>query len=73
LERCGHKRRQRLRLSTHQRPNRPLLSRSSLTIVVSETGGVESAEVVSGNPVLAKAAISAVEKWKFQPYIRSGI
>lgn len=41
-------------------------------IVVSETGDVESAEVVSGNPVLGKAAISAVKKWKFQPYIRDG-
>ena len=41
-------------------------------IVVSETGDVESAEAVSGNPVLAKAAISAVKKWKFQPYIRDG-
>jgi TonB family protein len=41
-------------------------------IVVSGTGDVEGAEVVGGNPVLAKAAISAVEKWKLQPYIRNG-
>jgi TonB family protein len=43
-----------------------------LKIVVSETGDVESTEVVSGHPVLANAAISAVKKWKFQPFIRDG-
>jgi TonB family protein len=42
-----------------------------LKIVVSETGDVESAEVVSGHPVLAKAAVDAVKKWKFQPFIRN--
>jgi TonB family protein len=42
-----------------------------LKIVVSETGDVESAEVVSGHPELAKAAVDAVKKWKFQPFIRN--
>lgn len=42
-----------------------------LKIVVSETGDVESAEVVSGHPVLAKAAVDAVKKWKVQPFIRN--
>jgi TonB family protein len=41
-------------------------------IVVSETGDVETAEVISGNPVLANAAVDAVKQWKFKPYIRNG-
>jgi TonB family protein len=41
-------------------------------IVVSETGDVETAEVVSGNPVLANAAVDAAKQWKFKPYIRNG-
>ena len=41
-------------------------------MVVSETGDVESAELVSGNAVLGKAAVEAAMKWKFRPYIRNG-
>lgn len=43
-----------------------------LKIVVSETGDVESAEIVSGHPVLAKAAVDAAKKWKFKPYFKNG-
>lgn len=41
-------------------------------LVVSETGDVETAEVISGNPVLANAALDAAKQWKFKPYIRNG-
>ncbi len=41
-------------------------------ILVSETGDVESAEVVSGDPVLAKSAVDAAKKWKFRPFIKNG-
>jgi TonB family protein len=41
-------------------------------IVVSETGDVESTEVISGNPVLANAAVDAAKQWKFKPYMRNG-
>ncbi len=41
-------------------------------IQVSETGDVESAEIISGDPVLAKSAIDAVKKWKFKPFIKNG-
>jgi TonB family protein len=43
-----------------------------IKFVVSETGDVERAEVVSGNPVLAGAALDAAKKWKFKPFIRGG-
>ncbi len=35
---------------------------------VGETGAVESAKTVSGNPVLGKAAEEALKKWKFTPF-----
>jgi len=41
-------------------------------ILVSETGDVESAEVVSGDPILGKSAVDAVKKWKFKPFIKNG-
>ena len=40
--------------------------------VVSEIGDVERADVVSGNPVLASAALDAAKKWKFKPFIKNG-
>lgn len=39
---------------------------------VSETGDVEQVEIVSGDPVLAKAAVDAARKWKFKPFIKDG-
>jgi len=33
---------------------------------------VENVEVISGDPVLADAAVRAVKKWKFKPFIKNG-
>jgi TonB family protein len=41
-------------------------------ILVSETGDVENVEVISGDPVLAEAAVHAAKKWKFKPFIKNG-
>ena len=41
-------------------------------VQVSETGDVEKAEVVSGDPILADAAVRAAKKYKFKPFIRNG-
>jgi TonB family protein len=41
-------------------------------LLISETGDVESADIVSGQPDLAHAALEAMKKWKFKPYIRNG-
>ena len=41
-------------------------------LLISETGEVESADIVSGDPDLARAAMEAMKKWKFRPYIRDG-
>lgn len=39
---------------------------------ISPTGAVENAALVRGEPILAKAAIEAMKKWKFKPYIKDG-
>jgi TonB family protein len=39
---------------------------------VSEAGDVEGVDVVSGDPILSEAAVSAAKKWKFKPFIRNG-
>ncbi len=41
-------------------------------LLISETGDVENVEVVSGDPILAKAAVDAAKKWKFKPFIKNG-
>ncbi len=43
-----------------------------LRILVTETGEVESAEVVSGEEVLRQPALDAVKQWKFKPYVEDG-
>ncbi len=39
---------------------------------IAEDGSVESVKIVSGNPVLTKAASTAVSKWKFKPFTANG-
>jgi TonB family protein len=36
-------------------------------VTVSEQGSVKTTKVVGGNPVLADAAVKAVQKWRFEP------
>jgi TonB family protein len=36
-------------------------------VTVSQQGLVKDTKVVGGNPVLADAAVKAVQKWKFEP------
>ena len=52
--------------------DRQLQGQVWVKIQVSETGDVKSAEIISGDPVLAKSAIDAVKKWKFKPFIKNG-
>jgi protein TonB len=41
-------------------------------VTISETGKVEESDTVSGNPILAKAAVEAVRHWKFKPFKDDG-
>lgn len=43
-----------------------------LRLDISETGDVEDIEVLSGDSILAEAAVKAAKTWKFKPYIRNG-
>ncbi len=43
-----------------------------LNATVNEDGTVEKADVVSGNPILAKAAADALKKWKFSKMTEDG-
>jgi protein TonB len=39
-----------------------------IEVSISESGAVEKAEAVSGNPILARAAVDAVKQWKFKSF-----
>jgi TonB family protein len=43
-----------------------------LNVAVSKKGDVEKIDVVSGNHLLADAAVHAVRKWKYRPYLLNG-
>lgn len=40
-----------------------------LTIVVDRHGSVANVQLISGHPALAPAAIDAVKRWKYEPYL----
>jgi TonB family protein len=43
-----------------------------LEAMVNEEGRVEDLKAISGNPVLAQAALDAVRKWRYSPYMLKG-
>lgn len=43
-----------------------------LQAIVGPTGEVQETTVISGDPLLVPAAIAAVKKWKYQPYLLAG-
>ncbi len=40
-----------------------------LKAVISKSGAIENLQVVSGHPMLVKAAIEAVSQWRYRPYV----
>jgi TonB family protein len=44
----------------------------TLDVSVSETGNVSSTKVIKGHPFVIAAAVEAVRKWKYQPFIVNG-
>jgi periplasmic protein TonB len=57
-------------------PSYPPLARAArvqgavqLQAVISRTGTIESLVVVSGHPMLSKAALEAVRQWRYRPYL----
>jgi protein TonB len=45
----------------------------SIEVIISAEGRVESARVVSGHPMLVRAALDAARGWKFGPTILNGV
>src|ERR1700739_2036781 len=43
-----------------------------LHAIISKTGSVESLEVLSGHPLLVRAALDAVQQWKYKPTLLNG-
>jgi protein TonB len=40
--------------------------------VISREGMIENLQVVSGPPLLVKAAVDAVKQWRYRPYLLNG-
>jgi protein TonB len=40
--------------------------------VIDKEGKIQHLQVVSGDPILAKAAIDAVQQWRYRPYQLEG-
>lgn len=43
-----------------------------LQAVIDRDGGIADLHVISGHPMLAPAAVKAVEQWRYRPYILNG-
>ncbi len=43
-----------------------------LEAVISKDGAMENLRLISGHPMLVKAAIQAVSQWRYSPYILNG-
>jgi len=43
-----------------------------LEAVVSDNGAVSEVRIVSGNPILTKAGVEALKKWRFKPFESGG-
>lgn len=44
-----------------------------LHVVIATDGSVKDVKLVSGHPMLTPAAIDAVKRWKYRPYLLNGI
>jgi periplasmic protein TonB len=44
-----------------------------LRAIISTDGTIQHLEVLSGNPILARAAVNAVEHWRYRPTLLSGV
>ena len=43
-----------------------------LRAVISREGTIENLQVLSGHPLLVKAAMEAVRQWRYRPYVLNG-
>ena len=43
-----------------------------LHAIIARDGRIQSLNVMSGHPLLARAALEAVEQWRYRPYVLNG-
>jgi len=43
-----------------------------LRAVISREGTIENLQVLSGHPMLVRAAVNAVQQWRYRPYVLNG-
>ncbi len=43
-----------------------------LKVLINKSGDVENMQLFSGHPLLAQAALDAVKRWKYKPYLLNG-
>ena len=43
-----------------------------LQAVISKQGTIENLQLLSGHPMLARAALEAVKQWRYRPYVLNG-
>jgi protein TonB len=60
-------------------PDYPILARQTrvqgpveIAAVIGKEGAIENLRVVSGHPMLIRAALDAVKQWRYRPYILNG-
>jgi protein TonB len=60
-------------------PNYPLLAKQArvegkvvLQAVITRQGAIDNLQIVSGHPMLIRAALEAVRQWRYRPYVLNG-
>jgi TonB family protein len=43
-----------------------------LKVIIGREGNIDSTELISGHPLLAPAALDAVKRWKYKPFLLNG-
>jgi protein TonB len=66
-------------LISRTEPKYPIIAKQAgiqgevvLTAIISKSGKIESLQLKSGHPLLAQAALDAVRRWQYRPYILNG-
>jgi len=67
------------KLTSQPKPEYPPLAKVAriqgtvrMEIVVNKDGGVQDIKVITGHPLLVKAAVEAVSRWRYQPTLLQG-
>src|SRR5262249_55616534 len=67
------------RIIRRVQPEYPLLAKQArvegrvvIEAIISRSGAIENIRVISGHPMLVRAAEAAVNQWEFRPYILNG-